>query len=186
MGTTTLVLGGTRSGKSAVAERLVTAMAGGAGDADGVGGAVTYVATAMVGDDESLAARVAAHRERRPASWSTVEAGGELPDRLRSLAGVVLLDALGPWVAGFGDDAVPVDELGAALAARDGATVVVSEEVGMSVHPPTAAGRAFVDRLGIVNQAVAAVATDVWLVVAGRVLPLARPDAATSSAEPER
>jgi len=50
----------------------------------------------------------------------------------------------------------------------------VSEEVGLSVHPPTDAGRRFVDALGELNQAVAAVADDVLLVVAGRVLPLER------------
>ena len=163
MGTTTLVLGGTRSGKSTVAERLASRLGG---------RAVTYVATAVVGDDESLAARIAVHQARRPASWTTVEAGDDLPALLRSLDGVVLLDAVGPWVASLGDSAVPVDDLCAALAARPGNTVVVSEEVGLSVHPPTAAGRAFVDALGSLNQAVAVVAGEVLLVVAGRVLPL--------------
>ena len=75
-------------------------------------------------------------------------------------------------VASLGDSAVPVDDLCAALAERPGNTVVVSEEVGLSVHPPTAAGRAFVDALGSLNQAVAVVAGEVLLVVAGRVLPL--------------
>ena len=165
MGATTLVLGGTRSGKSAVAERLAVGLAG-------PGATVTYVATALVGEDASLAARVDAHRSRRPTSWATVEAGGDLPSLLRSLDGVVLLDALGPWVAWLGDAPVPVDDLCVALVERSGETVVVSEEVGLSVHPPTAAGRSFVDALGSLNQAVAAVADDAWLVVAGRVLPL--------------
>ena len=174
MGATTLVLGGTRSGKSAVAERLAAGLAG-------PDTTVTYVATAMVGEDTSMAERVAAHRSRRPASWTTVDAGGDLPALLRSLDGVVLLDALGPWVAWLGDSPVPVDDLCAALVERAGETVVVSEEVGLSVHPPTAAGRAFVDALGSLNQSVAAVADDAWLVVAGRVLALASPAAVLAS-----
>ncbi len=67
------------------------------------------------------------------------------------------------------------DALCHALAHRDGPTVVVSEEVGLGVHPSTEAGRAFRDVLGDVNRAVADVADEVLLVVAGRVLPLARP-----------
>lgn len=170
MGTTTLVLGGTRSGKSAVAEQLAARLAG------GPAGEVTYVATAVVGEDTDLAGRVAAHRARRPASWSTVDAGDDLPAVLRSIDGVVLLDALGPWLAWLGDATIPIDELCAALRERSDATIVVSEEVGLSVHPPTAAGRAFVDGLGSLNQAVASVADDAWLVIAGRVLPLITAD----------
>ena len=57
---------------------------------------------------------------------------------------------------------------------RAGDAVVVSDEVGLGVHPSTEAGRRFRDALGLVNQAVAEAADDVWLVVAGRVLPLPR------------
>ena len=55
---------------------------------------------------------------------------------------------------------------------RDGDTVVVSEEVGLGVHPSTAAGQQFRDALGELNQAVAGVADEVVLVVAGRALRL--------------
>ena len=89
----TLVLGGARSGKSEVAERIAARLAG----------PVTYVATLVPGDDPDLAARIEAHRTRRPAGWRTVEAGAELPAVLRSVAGPVLVDALGPWVAGARD-----------------------------------------------------------------------------------
>ena len=84
----------------------------------------------------------------------------------------MLIDALGTWVAAHPDLAVDVDALVAALLSRTGPTVVVSEEVGLAVHPTTESGRRFVDVMGTLNQAVAAVAADVRLVVAGRSLPL--------------
>ena len=58
------------------------------------------------------------------------------------------------------------------LVGHDGEIIVVSDEVGLGVHPSTEPGRRFRDALGLVNQAVADVAGDVWLVVAGRVLRL--------------
>lgn len=175
-----LVLGGARSGKSGEAEGLVSAWADGR--------SVTYVATARVdGDDRTLAARVAAHRARRPDHWTTVDAGADLPGVLRVTSGPVLLDALGPWVADHHPVDPDVDALVAALLARTGDTVVVSDEVGLSVHPPTEAGRWFVDAMGTANQAVAAIADDVRLVVAGRVLTLGRsvPDGPTGRSTPD-
>ena len=164
----TLVLGGARSGKSTVAERLVTRRLA----QSPVPPAMTYVATLAVGDDRDLADRVAQHRARRPPAWATVEAGADLPAVLRGVAGVVLVDSLGPWVGSAPDMAVDASSLCEALVARDGDTVVVSEEVGLSVHPSTQAGRRFQDALGVVNQAVAACAQEVLLVVAGRTLRL--------------
>ena len=162
----TLVLGGTRSGKSAVAEAVAARLPL----------PVTYVATGRADDDDhDMAARIAAHRARRPPSWRTIEAGADLAGALRSNpAGTVLVDALGTWVAAHADLAVDVDELLAVLRARDGDTVLVSDEVGLGVHPSTEIGRRFRDVLGDVNAAVAEHADDVLLVVAGRVLPLAR------------
>jgi adenosylcobinamide kinase/adenosylcobinamide-phosphate guanylyltransferase len=149
-----------------VAERL----AGRAGDP------VTYVATGTVTDDD-MAERIARHRARRPDHWRTVEAGAGLAAVVGATTGTVLIDALGTWVAGSwvaGTDDFDVDLAGlcAALTARAGRTVVVSEEVGMGVHPSTALGRRFRDVLGDVNRAVADLAHEVLLVVAGRVLPL--------------
>ena len=160
----TLVLGGARSGKSEVGERLAAAL----------GPDVTYVATAVVDPtDDDFAVRIEKHRARRPASWTTVEAGADLPAVLAALDGPVLVDSLGTWVAACA--APDSDALCHALAHRPGDTVVVSEEVGLGVHPSSEAGRRFRDVLGTVNRAVADVADDVLLVVAGRVLPLARP-----------
>lgn len=160
----TLVLGGARSGKSSVAEAIAEGR-----------GSVTYVAT-IVPDpaDADLADRLDQHRRRRPVEWTTIEPPYDLIEVLSSVEGTVLVDSLGPWVAlqDSGFDPRPVV---AALAGRDGPTVVVSEEVGMGVHPESAVGRRFRDDLGRLNQAVAAAADECLLVVAGRVLPLERP-----------
>jgi adenosylcobinamide-GDP ribazoletransferase len=156
----TLVLGGVRSGKSEVAERV-------AGPGPG-----TYLATGLVapGDDD-FAGRVARHRARRPPSWATVEEARAVPEMLSRLHGVVLLDALGTWIAndiGRAD----IDGLVDALVRRTGDTVVVSEEVGLGVHPVSEVGRLFADRLGEANRRVAEVADRCLLVVAGRVVEL--------------
>lgn len=159
----TLVLGGAASGKSSVAEGLVGT----------AGTDVVYLATGVVTDDD-MADRVAAHRARRPATWSTVEtqdlvtAVRELPER------PAILDSLGAWVAHTPDLAVDADGLASALADRTAVTVVVSDEVGLGVHPETDVGRRFRDVLGHVNRQVADVADEVLLVVAGRTLRLDR------------
>jgi histidinol-phosphate/aromatic aminotransferase/cobyric acid decarboxylase-like protein/adenosyl cobinamide kinase/adenosyl cobinamide phosphate guanylyltransferase len=195
-----LVLGGTRSGKSAVAERL-------AADA---GGEVRYLATAPTGPGGDHA-RIAAHRARRPGSWETVEVAAE-QDLTRPLrdAGraTVLLDGLGTWLAGVLHDAGLLDDdgtgedpadaidgasaiasvghaieaLAAAATGRPGLTIVVGEESGMA---PVAAGRGtrrWVDLLGTAHQTLAAHADRVLLVVAGRAIEL--PPATEIAPEP--
>lgn len=159
-----LFVGGARSGKSSLAERYAAAS----------GAPVTYVATAVVDDDADFAARVAAHRARRPATWATVEAGAALAECLLEVDGTAVVDSLGTWVARNPDFRVDIAALTHALVHRTGDTIVVSEEVGLGVHPSTAIGRLFRDALGTVNQAVAAIADEALLVVAGRVLPLER------------
>jgi len=158
-----LVLGGARSGKSKVAEARAADLAAGA--------PVTALVTAVVGDAD-MAARVAAHRARRPSTWATVETGADLVGALESCRGAALVDALGTWVAAAPGLSVDAERLCTVLAGRDGDTVVVSEEVGLGVHPSSQAGRRFRDVLGLVNQAVASVADEVLLVVAGRTLAL--------------
>lgn len=166
-----LVLGGTRSGKSGVAESI----------AESLGPTVTYVATAAVNpDDADHAARVVAHQARRPSHWSTVECGEpeNLPRLLDEIDGVVLVDSLGTWMAHHSDLVVEADGLLDALTRRTDPTVIVSEEVGLSVHAPSELGRRFADELGMLNQQVAAVADRVLLVVAGRTLELPGSDGA--------
>lgn len=175
-----LVTGGVRSGKSAHAERLL----------DGCH-PVTYLApgpTPGAGDPE-WAARVAAHRARRPADWTTLEST-DLESALPR-EGHVLLDCLGTWLTaqldavGAWDPDAPgragprwqsafetrLEEAVAAIAASE-EIVVVTNEVGLGVVPEHASGRLFRDLLGTVNQRVAAVCDAVHLVVAGRVLRL--------------
>jgi adenosyl cobinamide kinase/adenosyl cobinamide phosphate guanylyltransferase len=155
-----LVLGGMRSGKSEEAERLAATLPQ----------PVTYLATGAASDG-AIAARIEAHRARRPATWSTVEAGAALVDALLGIDGTALVDSLGTWVAAC--DMVPdVGGLCRALQERTGDTVLVGEEVGLGVHPPTEVGVRFADAVGEVNRAVAAVADDVRLVIAGRVVHL--------------
>jgi adenosylcobinamide kinase/adenosylcobinamide-phosphate guanylyltransferase len=160
----TFVLGGAASGKSAHAERL----------AGGPQASVTFLATGTATDDD-MAGRIAAHQANRPLSWLTIEAAAGLVDALAGVEGTALVDSLGTWVAGAADFAVDGEGLCRALARRNGDTVVVSDEVGLGVHPSTEPGRRFRDVLGRLNQAVAGVADDVVLVVAGRILVLDRP-----------
>lgn len=167
----TLVLGGARSGKSLAAESLVARLPG----------PVTYLATATVaGDDADHRARVAAHRARRDPSWATIEVGRGLLDALESVEGSVLVDSLGTWVTACwaslpGGPDPDVEVLCSVLRARTGDTVLVSEEVGLGVHPSSELGRRFRDVMGTVNAAVAEVADEAYLVVAGRLLALDRP-----------
>jgi adenosylcobinamide kinase/adenosylcobinamide-phosphate guanylyltransferase len=165
---TILVLGGVRAGKSAWAVARARAL----------GDRVAVVATAEALDDE-MAARIALHRAARPPGWATVEAPLALADALDDLAGkvdVVVLDCLNVWVANLlGRTPSLPDEVFLAEAARLADVlgrrrfhvVVVSNEVGWGVHPETAIGRRFRDLLGLVNQAVARVADEVVLLVAG-------------------
>jgi adenosyl cobinamide kinase/adenosyl cobinamide phosphate guanylyltransferase len=162
----TLVLGGTRSGKSALAERLAAEAAA----------RVTYVATAAI-EDREFRARVETHRARRPAAWTTIESDTDLAATVRPLDGTVLIDSLGAWIARTIDH-VDLDALCDALGHRTGTTIVVSEEVGLGVHAATPVGVRFADALGECNRRVAGIAERVLLVVAGRVLELPHPDGA--------
>lgn len=157
-----LLIGGARSGKSLLAERRAAFF----------GDPVTYVATADPTGDPDFARRIEEHRRRRPAGWATVEAGPDLPGELERLSGTVLIDSLGTWVASLPGLDADAEALCAALTAHRGDVVVVSEEVGLGVHPSTEAGRRFRDVLGRINQAVASIADEVLLVVAGRTLRL--------------
>jgi adenosylcobinamide kinase/adenosylcobinamide-phosphate guanylyltransferase len=165
---TLLVLGGARAGKSGHAAAWAATR----------GERVVFVATAEPLDPD-MAARIAAHRAARPPGWATVEAPLALAEALADLEGkadVVVVDCLNLWVAnllgrppGRTDEALRAEtgRLTAVLARRAFDVVLVSNEVGSGVHPETAVGRRFRDLLGTVNQAVAAAADEVVLMVAG-------------------
>jgi adenosylcobinamide kinase / adenosylcobinamide-phosphate guanylyltransferase len=169
-----LVMGGARSGKSERAELRL------AGEPD-----VTYVATGSRPDatgDPDWAARVAAHRARRPGWWRTAETT-DLAGVLGSARGAVLIDGIGTWLAAVLDECDAwggaggkvADRLAEVIAAwrqTEAYVVAVSDETGMGVVPATSAGRLFRDELGRLNQALAAESEETELVIAGRVVPL--------------
>jgi adenosylcobinamide kinase/adenosylcobinamide-phosphate guanylyltransferase len=158
----TLVLGGARSGKSRHAEELVERLPG----------PWSYIATAQAYDEE-MAERIALHRSRRGDGWQTLDAPHELAGALNGLpAGrPVLVDCLTLWLTNRmlaeADMAAEGAALAEALAARDGETVVVSNEVGLSIVPENALARRFRDAQGRLNQMVAARAGNVIFMVAG-------------------
>ena len=174
-GKVTLVLGGVRSGKSAFAEELT-------GRSEGP---VFYLATGQATDGE-MAERIRRHRERRPANWHTLEEPVALPEALgRVMAeqaeiAVVLVDSVDVWVSNLmladegGDpaaaegSAMDALELTVSLCRENaGQSILVSSEVGLSLVAPSRLGRQFQDLLGTVNQRAAALADEVYLVVAG-------------------
>jgi adenosylcobinamide kinase/adenosylcobinamide-phosphate guanylyltransferase len=166
-----------------------------------MGAQVVYVATAEAGDEE-MAARIARHQRGRPAAWRTVEAPRALDvavERELRAGETALVDCLSVWLSNellatsppVAGDTVPeaaadaletalldaVERLVAAAHARNGATVVVSNEVGSGVVPAFPLGRLYRDLLGRANQIVAAEATAVYLVVAGIAVDLRRLEA---------
>lgn len=185
-----VVLGGARSGKSAVAEALVAAAPH-----------VVYLATGAAGDAE-LDERVDAHRARRPSGWTTVETRDLVAGIHRSSPGsAILIDALGPWVAdrmtahglwaARGVEVAPLGEQGRAAAAAvlaeaeafwdvaaahpGGPVVLVADESGLGLTPADPSSRRWLDLVGGILQHVAARADRVLFTVAGRPLDLPAP-----------
>ncbi len=155
-----LVLGGAASGKSAVAEGLVT----------GTGRNRVYLATAQAHDDE-MRAKLARHREARGPGWRTIE---EPLDVGRALAGIsgdhaVLLDCATMWLSNHLLAEADMAEAGlmAGLALCSAPVVIVSNEVGASVVPENALARQFREEQGRLNQKLAARAGLVVNVIAG-------------------
>ncbi len=182
----TFLLGGARSGKSAAAEQLAGRFA-----------TVAYVATGGERpDDPEWAERVARHRDHRPPTWTTHETTDVVGVLDTALPGTcVLVDCLTLWLTAVLDDLDAwaraesgdrdgvqdevdrrVDAVIDALLACRAEVVLVSNEVGMGVVPPTPAGRLFADLLGRTNAHVASACDDVTLMVAGRPIALAPAD----------
>ena len=167
----TLVLGGARSGKSAYAESLVA------------GAGAVYVATAEAIDDE-MRDRIARHRARRGAEWTTVEApldlAGAVGAQARGADGAgVLVDCLTVWLGNLMHAGRDIDRevrtLLESIAVTEAPVVLVANEVGLGVVPENALARAFRDHAGRLNQALAARADRVVLVTAGIPLDLKSP-----------
>jgi adenosylcobinamide kinase/adenosylcobinamide-phosphate guanylyltransferase len=164
-----LLLGGARSGKSAMAVRLASESRA----------PVTFIATALAGDEE-MAERIRRHKESRAADWKTVEAPTDILAAIRlSAAGdFLVIDCLTLWVSnllGQGAAAAEIESAAAGmlreLRGRD--SVVVSNEVGLGIVPVNELARSFRDVLGGVNALFAAEADRAVLMVAGRALDLA-------------
>lgn len=173
----TLLIGGARSGKSDLAVRLGQAWPG----------HVTLAATAEAGDDD-MAARIERHQADRPDAWGCLESpmfsAGEFhqlyatddPDHL------IIVDCLTMLVANLMFDesrtrrdheiVAPIAEIAALAADRQGPTIIVSNEVGLGVHPETPLGRRYRDLLGRVNRRVADQVETALFVVAGQALRL--------------
>jgi adenosylcobinamide kinase / adenosylcobinamide-phosphate guanylyltransferase len=167
-----LVLGGARSGKSAMAERLAVES----------GDPVMFIATGEARDDE-MEARIRRHREDRPASWQTIEAPVDLLAAIASSSrgDFLVVDCVTLWVSNLlekgmdsSDVKIVAAEVAQELSLRRG--VVVSNEVGLGIVPANELARAFRDALGSVNATFAGFAERAVLMVAGRALDLGGAD----------
>jgi adenosyl cobinamide kinase/adenosyl cobinamide phosphate guanylyltransferase len=194
--TLVLVLGGVRSGKSEIAERIAAA----------AGEPVCYLATGSQSDPE-MAERIERHQARRPAEWRTVCSPDPATAEVAA-SETLLVDGVAPWLALrmgeedlWTDEAVaPLGEQGSAalrrvLASvsafavdtvkRPGLTVVVAEESGLGVVPFGAGVRRYLDIAGETTQILAEHADRVVLVVAGRAVDLVGDDHTPSRPRPE-
>jgi adenosylcobinamide kinase/adenosylcobinamide-phosphate guanylyltransferase len=166
-----LILGGARSGKSALAVRLARSS----------GLAVTVVATATAGDAE-MAERIARHRAARPPAWRVVEEPIALAATLRVECvadRLVVVDCLTLWLSNLLLAEAPLESEHAALLdalpTLPGRVLFVANEVGLGIVPENALGRRFRDLAGLLNQAVAARCERVTLVAAGLPIVLKGP-----------
>jgi adenosylcobinamide kinase/adenosylcobinamide-phosphate guanylyltransferase len=160
-GSTTLFLGGARSGKSRIAQAAAEASAG----------SLVYIATAQAGDDE-MADRIAHHRADRGPRWRTIECPLAIGDAIRDAGdAAILVDCLTLWLTnlmlGGHDIEAATSDLLAASEACKATLLLVSNEVGLGLVPQTPLGRAFRDAAGRLNQSVAAAADHVRFVAAG-------------------
>lgn len=167
------VVGGARSGKSAFAVEVGRRFEG----------PVVFVATATAGDAD-MASRIARHREDRPADWGLVEEPVDLAQVLAEIEpdAALIVDCLTMWVANAlfaeWDGArieVEAERIASVLADRGGLSVVVSNEVGLGIHPENELARRYQNLLGRVNTAVAARAATTLFFAAGKAVRLTDP-----------
>lgn len=167
--TVTLVLGGVRSGKSAFAQRQAETFA--------AGGRPVMIATGQAFDDE-MRDRIVRHQADRGDSWRTIEAPLDLAGALKDLSGqdVVVVDCLTLWLSNHmlaeHDLAVQRERLSEAVRSCSARLWLVSNEVGWGVVPDSSLGRRFRDEAGRLHQDLAAIADEVFLIVAGLPLSL--------------
>jgi adenosyl cobinamide kinase/adenosyl cobinamide phosphate guanylyltransferase len=167
VGSVTLLIGGARSGKSSLAVEIGLRHEGD----------VVLIATAEPFDDD-MRERIARHRRDRP-DWATIEAPLDLGATIAAAPADVLLivDCITVWVGNELHHRGTVDpsSVAVSLDERHGPSVVITNEVGLGVHPETELGRRYRDDLGRANQTIAAIATTTLLMVAGRAIRLDDP-----------
>ena len=160
-----LILGGARSGKSRLAEKLASES----------GLAVSYIATSQALDGE-MSARIQQHRQRRPVQWALLEEPLELARVLGEQAAAdrcLLVDCLTLWLSNLLmlDDqarlAAERDALLACLGGLPGRIILVSNETGLGVVPLGELTRRYVDEAGWLHQALAECCQRVVFTVAG-------------------
>ena len=170
---TTLIIGGARSGKSDLALEIARKW----------GRAVTFIATAEARDDE-MRKRIAQHQAERDSAWITLEAPIEVAEAISNTPeeNLIILDCLTLWVSNLFDRGIEPEaeararQAGAALGRRTTPSLVITNEVGSGIVPDNAAARAYRDLLGSINSIFAADSREVLLVAAGRVSPLKKPE----------
>jgi adenosylcobinamide kinase/adenosylcobinamide-phosphate guanylyltransferase len=182
---TILLIGGAGSGKSHFAQELALKL----------GGPVLFVATATPGDEE-MRQRIDQHQKKRPPAWSTLEVttgvGKEILEKIGG-ARVVIVDCItllaNNIFSQYSDQAgeptsVPliekrlnaeIDELISCTKQLDAHFIIVSNEVGLGLVPPNRLGRLYRDLLAEANQRLAEAADEVYLMVAGLVVPIKPP-----------
>ncbi|WP_417662570.1 bifunctional adenosylcobinamide kinase/adenosylcobinamide-phosphate guanylyltransferase [Pseudomonas sp.] len=160
-----LILGGARSGKSRLAERVAVES----------GLAVTYIATSEPLDDE-MSQRIGHHRQRRPAHWRLIEEPLQLAKILQENAAAdrcLLVDCLTLWLSNLlmlNDDVRmqnEIDQLLECIEVLPGRVIMVSNETGLGVIPLGELTRRYVDQAGWLHQALAERCQRVVFTVAG-------------------
>lgn len=175
-----LVTGGARSGKSTFGEKYIAELSD----------RIAYIATAIPFDDE-MKSRISHHRSSRPQEWTTVEKYFEIDRIIPSIAvehNGIILDCVTIMVSNMMLEAPDVDwdqpdparineiqeaaldhakAIVSAMRASELSGVLITNEIGMGIVPENPMARAFRDIAGRVNQAIAAIADEVWLLVSG-------------------
>ncbi len=158
----TLILGGTKSGKSRLAEEWATA----------TGQAVTYIATAQAHDDE-MAQRIQHHQQQRPDSWPTIEQPIYLADAIKqATTEVILVDCLTLWLTNLlmAEESLLKQQLSVLLQTLqtiDKHIIMVSNETNMGIMPLGDLTRRYCDEAGLLHQRIAKLSDNVILTVAG-------------------
>ena len=162
MGKLIFILGGARAGKSSFALEL----------AQKTGKKVTFMATATPIDSE-MRERIKDHKNARPKNWKTIEVTNGLDKKINQEKNkVILIDCLTIYTSYLMD--LPetrildhVKKIIKAIKESASNIIIVSNEVGCSIHPENKLGRYYRDILGRVNQMFAEAADEFYVMFAG-------------------